>query len=299
MAMVKRMAPKKVGDAAPAKAAKKAAKDDAPPFALPAEASTPSDALQDYSILIYGDKKIGKTTLCSMFPGAYFMMTEPGGRALRIYQSNIPDWRTAKDALRALEKNPGKFRTVVVDTVDLLYQRCFEHVAKVEGWDHPSEEAWGKGWTALRKEFSGYITRLLSLDMGVILTSHSVEREIKQRNGLKYDRIQPTMPGMARDFVEAMVDIWMYYTYEDRDRILLLQGDDHVAAGHRLQDHFRTPDGVGYVRAVPMGASPSEGFDNLMQAFRNELPDAPAVRDDETPRPKLVKVSKLKAKAKA
>lgn len=295
MAKVKRVAPRKrVGDT-PVKRNKA----EEPVFELPKALSEPSDALQDYSILLYGEKKIGKTTLCSMFPGAYFMMTEPGGRALRVFQSSITDWATAKKALRALEQNPGKFRTVIVDTVDMLYQLCFAHVAKQEGWDHPSEEAWGKGWTALRKEFTAFMTRLLALDMGVVLTSHSVEREIKRRDGSKYDRIQPTMAGMARDTVEAMVDIWMYYSYEGRDRVILLQGDDHVAAGHRLQEHFRTPDGGGYVRTVPMGTTPEVGFSNLMSAFANTLPDAtPAAveeDDDAAPAPVKKKVKKSRA----
>jgi hypothetical protein len=270
---------------------------DKPPFALPDALSVPSDQLQDYSILLYGEKKIGKTTLTSMFPGAYFLMTEPGGRALRVYQTAVPDWETAKAALRALEKDPGRFRTVVVDTVDMLYQRCFEYVAKVEGWDHPSDEAWGKGWSALRNEFVSYMTRLLALDMGVILTSHSQEREIKRRDGEKYDRIQPTMPGIARDVVEALVDVWMYYTYEGSARVIMLQGDDHIAAGHRLQEHFRTPDGVGYVGVVPMGTSPEVGFQNLMDAFNNRL-DVPAPPPPRTSIP-VVKKTKVKSKGKA
>jgi hypothetical protein len=295
MAKIRRVAPTDTAVAQTVVKKAKGTKADAPPFTLPEALSEPSDALQDYSILLYGDKKIGKTTLCSMFPGAYFLMTEPGGRALRVYQTPVNDWLVAKQALRALETNPGKFRTVVVDTVDMLYQHCFTHVSKVEGWDHPSEEAWGKGWAALRKEFSGYITRLLALDMGVILTSHSQEREIKRRDGSKYDRIQPTMSGMARDMVEAMVDIWMYYTYDGSDRILLLQGDDHVAAGHRLQEHFRTPDGAGYVRAVDMGTAPEVGFENIMAAFDNRYVPAAPEPEAPTPEVKRIKVSKKKA----
>lgn len=295
MAKVKRMPPKKASDVL----AKKAdPKPEAAPFALPTELSVPSDALQDYSILIYGEKKIGKTTLCSMFPGAYFLMTEPGGRALRIFQTPVTDWKIAKDALRALEKNPGKFRTVVVDTVDMLFNHCFTYVGKREGWDHPSEEAWGKGWAALRKEFSEFMTRLMALDMGVILTSHSVEKKIEKRDGSKYDRIQPTMNGMARDLVEAMVDVWMYYDYDGQARVITLQGDDHVAAGHRLQEHFRTPDGTRYVRTVPMGTSPEVGFENLMAAFNNTLdvPDEPA--RDETAAAPVVKKTSVKKKVK-
>jgi|JI10StandDraft_1071094.scaffolds.fasta_scaffold00467_8 hypothetical protein len=299
MAKVKRMPPKKAGDVL-AKAPKAKA-DDAPAFALPTDLSEPSDSLQDYSILLYGAKKIGKTTLASMFPGAYFLMTEPGGRALRIYQTPVTTWKTAKDALRALEKNPGKFRTVVVDTVDMLYQLCFAHVGKIEGWDHPSEEAWGKGWAALRKELSDYITRLMALPMGVVLISHATEKEVQKRDGTKYDRIQPTMSGMARDLVEAMVDIWMYYDYDGEERVLLLQGDDHIAAGHRLQEHFRAPDGVRYVRSVPMGNAPEVGFKNLMAAFDNTLP-VPDDVDEPPPAvaaPKAVKKMGVKKKAKA
>ncbi|HOK47887.1 MAG TPA: AAA family ATPase, partial [Bryobacteraceae bacterium] len=61
-------------------------------MALPTKKTPPRANLGDYSILIYGPTKIGKTTLASQFPEALFLATEPGLNALEAYQIPITSW---------------------------------------------------------------------------------------------------------------------------------------------------------------------------------------------------------------
>lgn len=235
-------------------------------FSLPTEPSTPADDMGAYSWLIFGEKKIGKTTLASMFDNALFLMTEPGAKALSVYQVAVPNWITAREALRAL-KSDTQFSTVVVDTVDLAFKMCEKHVCQKMAIDHPSDEDWGRGWSAVRDEFAQWVQQLMLLDKGVVFISHATEREVKTRSGQKYDRIQPTMANQARDIIEGMVDIWAYYTYEGSQRVLIIRGDEHVSAGHRLQKNFRY-NGAELTK-VDMGTSPNEAFSNLVKAFNN------------------------------
>jgi len=247
-----------------------------PEFVLPDEPSEPAEDLKDYSILLYGEKKIGKTTLTSQFENAFHIMTEPGGRALRIYQKPATTWPEFKGWVSAIVKESKKakprFGTVIVDTIDNAYKFCFEWVCKVKlGVEHPSDEEWGKGWQAIADEFNAVMNRLLSVpNMGKIFISHSKEIEMKTRLGKKYDKIMPTMKSQASQIIEAVVDIWAYYAYDGERRVLLIEGDDHVAAGHRLENHFRFPNGDP-VREIPMGRSPKEAHRNFVAAFNNEL----------------------------
>jgi hypothetical protein len=237
-------------------------------FSLPTKLSVPSGEVGDYSLLIYGEKKIGKTTLASQFNEAFFMMCEPGGKALKIYQSPIRSWDELKKYVSLLTKDK-KFKTVVIDTVDNAYKMCVDYICKKLVIADLSEEDWGLGWRAARDEFSAEITKLLH-HKGVIFISHSVEREIKTRSGVKYHRISPTMSGQAREFLEGIVDIWAYYFYEDKKRFLLIEGNDHVGAGHRVEGHFRYPDNTPIVE-IPMGVSSKEAHTNFIEAFNNRL----------------------------
>lgn len=243
-------------------------------FRLPTERSVPPTSLWAYRWLVFGDKKIGKTTLGSKAPDAVFLATEPGTRALSVFEVAITNWLTFTSAVKALEQD-SRFHTVVVDTVDHLYKMCEKAVGAKMGFSHPSEEDWGRGWSAIRDEFTMWIQRLMLLNKGIMFISHATEKEIKTRSGEKYDRIQPTMANQARDLIEGMVDIWAYYTYRGQERVLVIRGDEHISAGHRLPNNFQTPKGAE-IREIRMGPTADAGYANLLLAFENKY-DVPVL----------------------
>ena len=258
---------KQTGSLSPAKAEKvsKVEQVDAD-LALPTSKSTPSTRLGDYSTLLYGPEKVGKTTMASMFPKTVFLMFEPGGKALSIYQQPVTNWASAKKLLRLLERD-RRFDTVVVDTVDIAFKMCERAMCRKLGIEHPSDEDWGKGWNKIRDEFTEWASTLMLLGKGVILISHAVEREIKQRNGERYHVVGPTMAGQARSVIQPMVDIWCYYQFKNGRRSLVIRGDDHITAGVRPVDRF-LHNGKP-LSEIDMGASSSEAYKNFVDAFAN------------------------------
>lgn len=52
---------------------------------LPTEKKQPKQKLEDYSILLYGQPKIGKSTFCSQMDMPLFLATEPGLEALSVW----------------------------------------------------------------------------------------------------------------------------------------------------------------------------------------------------------------------
>lgn len=238
-------------------------------LSLPSTPSSPAKSIGDYSILLYGEKKIGKTTLASRFPGAFFLMLEPGSKALSVYQRPVNAWSEFKKYVTLLVHDK-RFQTVVIDPVDLAYKRCASYICQKLVIEHLSEEDWGKGWDAARDEFTYEINRLLHIGKGVIFISHAAEKEIKTRTGEKYHKIAPTMSGQARDILEGIVDIWAYYCYDSKARVLYIEGDDHIGAGHRLESRFKYTDGSP-IKEIPMGHSPKEAYENFMKAFNNQI----------------------------
>lgn len=256
-------------------------------FVLSEEVTEPSDRLEDYIILLTGEKKIGKTSLANMFgERAYFLATEVGYRGLRIRKSDIPDWATARAAARALAKAGSKFGPIVVDTVDKLYDRCEEYTCEKLAIQSLSDEEWGKGYAECRKEFERFISTLSRIGVGLILITHTEEREVKTRGGSNYDRIVPTMAKQARRVIEPLVDIWTYYMYDGTRRVLVIEGDDHISAGHRLVNRFRTPDGKK-VRQIDMGHSAKRAYRNLVAAFNNQYEPSNEEGEDEKPKKKF------------
>jgi hypothetical protein len=262
----------------------------------------PSDRLEDYIVLLTGEKKIGKTSLANMFGDAsYFLAFEVGYRGLRLRRTNIgrTEWKTAKQAVVAFRKAIDAGKTigpVVVDTVDKAYEACEAYICDKLAIKHLADEEWGKGYMECKKEFDRWISDLSQLGVGLILISHSQEKEITTRDGNKYDRVMPTMSKQARQIIEPLVDIWTYYSYDGRNRVLVIEGDDHISAGHRLTERFRTPDGKP-IRSISMGSSAKEAYKNLMLAFNNEY-EGPDGNEDDEPEEKPAKKKKSLKKLK-
>lgn len=241
-----------------------------PTLSLPTEVSEPSEKLSDYGMLFYGVKKIGKTSFCSQFEKAFFMMCEPGAKSFSVYQKPVLSWADFRTYVKLLEKD-RTFKTIVVDPIDILYKLCSKAVCEKLVIEHPSEEDWGKGWQAVGDEFTHWINRLMSIGKGVIFLSHSVPKDIKNRKGETRHKISPTMPGQAWGVLEGVIDLWVYMGYDDEGRrIFQLQGDDNVGAGHNLDSHFQYSMGEP-IETIPMGKTKQEAYNNFIKAFNNEL----------------------------
>lgn len=234
---------------------------------LPASKSEPLEALQDYSILIFGKKKIGKTTLAAQFDKALFLMCEPGGRALSIRQVRVQNWKEFRGYVELAVKDNAT-RTIIIDTTDFAYEFCMAHVCEQMAIDHPSDESYGKGWNAVRKEFTQVVNTLLHSEKGVVFISHSKDEEFKTRKSETYSKVVSSMPGQAKDVLEGLVDIWANYDYDGKRRVLIIGGNSEVDAGHRIEGRFKYPSGEP-METIAMGRSPKEGYKNFVDAFNN------------------------------
>jgi len=244
-------------------------------LSLPDEVNVPSDSLADYSVLIYGAKKIGKTSLCARFPNTFFMACEPGTKGLKVYTRPVRNWEEFIGYVELLEKDT-KFSTVVVDTIDMAYEYAFSYICRKKMINHPHEEDdYGATWKEITETFRNGVLRLIGLSKGVIFTSHDVEKEIELRDGSKIDRVQPTMAKSAMGVVEALVDIIFNYAYDGSKRIIRLDGRQDLVAGNRVEEHFIRKGGDyttpgDRVITVSMGKTAEEAYLNLMDAFNNK-----------------------------
>lgn len=238
-------------------------------YKLPETLSKPVDNLGGYVMLVYGAKKIGKTTLCSVFEDSLFLFFEPGGKALRIYQEPMTSWKKFTRFIDLIIKDK-RFKTIIIDPADYAYDECMEEVCNLLGITHPTEAGYGKGWNAVKKEFINQILRLTRAGKGVIFLSHQKEEEIEDRHGKTFMKKTNTMSRQAKEVLEGIVDIWANYDYEGKKRVLTILGDDYIDAGHRLKERFRYTDGTR-IRKINMGNSEVEAHEAFISAFNNKL----------------------------
>lgn len=247
------------------------AKDDTVGFVLPTVKTKRVSTLTGYIMLIFGEKKIGKTSmLAESGDNTFFAFFEPGGKALSTFSHVFLKWGHFRQAVAAIiAEKPRRFNHVVIDTVDLAYKSAETGALRELGIDYAGDAAYGKGWAAIRTEFEQPIMRLVNAGIAVTFVSHAMEADVTTRGGETYNKIVATMPKQARNLVEGLVDIWGYFGYDGKDRVLTILGDDQISAGHRLEiNHFKTPAGKP-VRQIHMGNSPAEAWKNFNAAFNN------------------------------
>lgn len=240
---------------------------------LPTERSKPVTDLGGYSILFYGKKKIGKTTMCQHFPDTLFLMAEAGAKKLSIWQKPVRSWNEFRQYVKLLQTDK-RFKTIVIDPVDVMYDMCMAYVCTKLNIIHPSEADWGKGWSAVKKEFMGENNKLLNSGKGIIYISHLREEEIEERGKKSYHRKTNTMSGQAKEAIEGVVDVWACYDYSSGKRTLTILGDDFNDVGHRLNEEpgarFLYTNGEP-IRVIDMGKSSKESYANFLKAFNNQL----------------------------
>lgn len=214
-----------------------------PITALPTEVSEASHNFDEYSLLIYGREKIGKSTLFASFPDCLFLSTEPGLKGFNVFKLDIRTWKDMQEAAKLLAKGGHNFKRVVIDTVDLAYDYCMDFVCDSLSISYPGESAsgendWGKSWKLVKKEFVSVIHQIAKSGVGIAFTSHATESEIKTPTGEKYNRVYPSMSSQCRGVIEGLVDFFFYCEYV-RDaqaqvqRVIITHGDETLWAGCR------------------------------------------------------------------
>jgi hypothetical protein len=267
MPVVKRVAPKATEEK-PSLLKKRKNPDDDLGIVLPTELSEPSHDIGDYSFLFYGSKKIGKTSLAAQFPKALAFMFEPGGTALRLLQQPCPSWAHFKQSIDKLTV-PCVYKTFILDTASVLYDRCMEYACAKAGIEHPSDEGYGKGWDKVKKELTAQLSRIMLQDAGLIALAHDKVQEVETKSGRKFNKIMPNLTGQAESYFAATIDVIGYYHIDDNQRWLQIREDDFAMAGCRCEENFLTPDGQQIFK-IPMGNSPQEAYANLLKAFNNQ-----------------------------
>lgn len=277
-------------------------------YALPTTKSTPIDNISKATFLIYGEKKIGKTSLAAQFPHAFFCMFEPGISGLSVYYEKMFDdkgklqWPLFVKVVNALLSQDHAFENVVIDVMDKAYEACSEYICRDNGIETPGDLPYGKGWQLVREEFADQIGRLVQSKLGVIFLSHAKEQDFIERTGGTYTKIVPTASSQCKSYISGIADIIAYYGYYGDERLLTIRGSDSVESGNRLKYSFWIAGGYERgmklleqkkalfekgelsaelekemnqemdslrVHSIPAGISEEETYQNLVRAFSN------------------------------
>ena len=183
--------------------------------------------------LVIGGPGVGKTRWSSFFPKPFYANCENGLASVADRRVQAADIKTSQDMLDVLVmlKQEGRmpraqrrFQTFVVDTLDAFQRKVMDEWLQM----HPGESSFSgfEAWGYLNAKMDMLMTRLLNLDMNVIVLVHYTDKTITEGSGanaVTHQEYQLQLSGQIKDKVFNDFDLvgWMgtFYAAEGGQRV--------------------------------------------------------------------------------
>jgi hypothetical protein len=188
---------------------------------IPKTKACPVNVLSGKKILLHAPPKFGKSSFSAGIPDAIFLATEPGLGSLETMRWEdengnyvITNWETLLTATKEVVESK-RFKTIVLDTIDLAFELCRDWVCQKHGEEYYTDGklGYGKGTSLVNNEMRRYLTRLNSLNLGVVLLAHSVMETVDTRTG-EIQRAVPNLPEKVRRPILGAMDFIFYGDFE-------------------------------------------------------------------------------------
>ena len=209
---------------------------------LAIEPNKVSRDLSGYITYIYGPAKVGKTTLCSHFPGALLLAFEKGYNAIPgIYAYPIEKWSQLKEVVRELKKPEvkEKYKTIIIDTVDWAGTACEKYICNQLGIENIGDGGWSNnGWSKYKREFEDTFRTITMQGYALVFISHDQEKTFKRKDGTEYNMTVPTAQKSINNIAKDMSDIYAYAYQDERSRsrkLVLRSLDNTIECGCRFK----------------------------------------------------------------
>ena len=202
------------------------------------EPTVVSRDLTGYITYVYGQAKVGKTTLAKDM-GALIIACEDGTRAMSgAYAQIVNSWADIRTIARLLkDKNlKEKYKALAIDTVDIAGSLCEKYICNQNDVDKITDIPYGGGWGLLKKEFEEVFRNIALEGYAILFISHDKTKEVTRQDGTKYDKIVPTVSATFNNILKNMSDI-ICYGYQEpgtEKRYMILRSDGSIDAGSRF-----------------------------------------------------------------
>src|SRR5690625_6994671 len=103
-------------------------------------------------VVLYGPEGIGKSTFASQFPSPIFIDTEGSTTELDVDRTPKPSsWQMLLQQIDWVMQQNGRFKTLVIDTIDWAEMQCTQSVCAKHGKNRSEERRVGKECRSMKR----------------------------------------------------------------------------------------------------------------------------------------------------
>lgn len=214
-------------------------------------------------VVLYGPEGIGKSYLAAQFPKPIFIDTEGSTTELTVDRLAKPSsWTRLNQQVDWVKQQVGRFKTLVIDTVDWAEMLCIEAVCSQHNKKGIEDFGYGNGYVYVKEELGRFLNKLSDvIDSGinVVLTAHAQIVKFEQPDEMgSYDRYQLKLGKKTSSQTAPLVKEWA-------DMVLFINYKTFSVA---VDDKGKKHKGQGGVRTIYATHHPAWDAKN-----RHGLPD--------------------------
>jgi hypothetical protein len=171
-------------------------------------------------VMIYGEEGRGKTTLAAKFPKPAAILLErglPRGVSMDAVEGT-DSFEGVMAALRDIYTDPCGYRSLIIDTADMLEAHLLEYVCAKNDWPNIEKPAYGKGWVAADEEWRRVIRAATSIrnkhDMAIVFVCHASIERVDDPRAPSYTSYKPRLHRRGRALLMDACDA-VFFLAED------------------------------------------------------------------------------------
>ena len=197
-------------------------------------------------LTLFGQSKVGKTTILTKLPNCLIVDTEKGTDLIDALKVNVSNLKELADLYKSLieERKENKFHYdfIALDTLDKIVEWLDTAICKNHGVTNLIDIPYGGGYNEVRIKTMQWIERFERVTPHVILSGHRKKTmETDENNTVSVASLE--LPGRLKNLVMAESDAVGYiYRHKEEDKpselMVSFVADDELEAGAR-QDHLR------------------------------------------------------------
>ncbi|QOY37070.1 ATP-binding protein [Anaerobacillus isosaccharinicus] len=213
--------------------------------------------------VLYGPEGIGKSSLAAQFPKPIFIDTEGSTTELNVDRLPKPSsWTMLNQQVDWVKQQAGRFKTLVIDTIDWAEMLCIESVCSQHNKKGIEDFGYGNGYVYTKEEFGRFLNKLsdvIDAGVNVVLSAHSQIVKFEQPDEMgAYDRYQLKLGKKTSSQTAPLVKEWA-------DMVLFINYKTYSVA---TDDKGKKNKGQGGVRTIYTTHHPAWDAKN-----RHGLPD--------------------------
>ena len=224
---------------------------------LPTENSKPPKANEvpkNYSMVLFGQPKVGKTTLATEFPNSILLECENGGAEYiackKIDIQNLTELRESHKLLMSNET----FETVIIDSIDKVAEWTEDEICKSLKLSSMFVGKFGSQWGEYKLKILKIINAFLMLNKKVIFIGHLKKAETNGNGGIINPKTINIYGQTAMQIISTVSNVGYMFAKEGTDkkikRYLSFKAGEMVESGSRcpaISDKvIELPLGKGY-----------------------------------------------------